>query len=130
MATLNAAHATPGDSPLKTAFQQSRATGNIEVVLPVLRSARLFIVSGSPETPGSIDYFLTPSPAKNGRMCVTVSESLECFANISWPKVPVTGEQLLLTLPANMEIVVVYRDGGDYITKEQLDWYRGLLEKV
>lgn len=129
MPIFSTAQAAPGDSPLKTAFQQSRATSNIEVVLPVLRSARLFVVSGSPQTPGVTDYFITPSPAKNGRMCVTVSEKLENLAKVPWPKATVTGEQLLLALPTNMEILVVYPDGGDYITEEQLDWYRGLLKK-
>ena len=27
-------------------------------------------------------------------------------------------------LPPGIEIVVVYGEGGDYITREQLDWYR------
>ena len=27
-------------------------------------------------------------------------------------------------LPPGVEIVVVYAQGGDYITREQLDWYR------
>ena len=33
-------------------------------------------------------------------------------------------EWVLAPLPPGIEIVVVYAEGGDYITREQLDWYR------
>jgi len=56
--------------------------------------------------------------------CVTVSESESALARIKWPKQKLTGEQLLGALPPGIEIVVVYAEGGDYITREQLDWYR------
>lgn len=111
-------------SPLKQAFQQSRATQNIDVVLPALKAAMLHVVVGKDSAPGEKpQWFLTESPTK-GRYCVTVSESAKLLAGIRWPKLTLSGEQLLASLPENVEIIVVYADGGDYITREQLAWYR------
>jgi hypothetical protein len=115
-------------SPLKTAFAESRANRDIVEVLPVLLAADLFVVCGTEVAPGQApDYFLTPSPPKNGRMCVTVSERVETLSTISWPKVAITGERLLRELPKAWEVVVVYPDGGDYLPSEHLAWYRDLL---
>jgi hypothetical protein len=117
--------ASATDSPLKLAFAKSRAENNIDVILPVLRKSRLFVVTGGQSE--TQDYFLTSSPT-SGRFCVTVAEQIEYLHRISWPKTEVTGEHLLRKLPANIEIVVVYPDGGDYITREHLQWYRSLLK--
>jgi hypothetical protein len=111
-------------SPLKTAFQSARAIGNIDLVLPVLRAATLYVVVGLERRDGERpDYFLNNSP-KEGRLCVTVSESMDALARVSWPKQRVTGAQLLADLPAAIEILVVYPDGGDYFSREILAWYR------
>lgn len=110
-------------SPLKLAFQQSRSQRNIDVALPVLKAATLHVVVGSKPQPGQKpEWFLTESPTK-GRYCVTVSESDDALAKIRWPKVMLSGEQLLAALPPGIEIVIVYADGGDYINREQLAWY-------
>ncbi len=114
----------PKVSPLKLAFQQARAQRNIDLVLPVLKAATLYVVVGSEPQPGrKPEWFLTESPTK-GRFCVTVSESEESLAKIRWPKVKLSGEQLLAVLQPGIEIVIVYADGGDYINREQLAWYR------
>jgi fimbrial chaperone protein len=111
------------DSPLKTAFQQSRKQQNIELILPAFLDANLFVVCGSAAIPGKpLEYFL-PSPQEN-RFCVTVSERIENLSNIAWPKEPITGHQLLKTIQPGWEIVIVYADGGDYISQEHLEWYR------
>jgi fimbrial chaperone protein len=112
------------NSPLKIAFQQSRAEKNIDLVLPVLKAARLYVVVGSVKPPGEKpEWFLTPSPTK-GRFCVTASESEAALARIKWPKHELAGAQLLEALPAGIEMLVVYPDGADYLTREQLEWYR------
>lgn len=111
-------------SPLKLAFQQSRAQRNIDLVLPVLKAATLHVVVGSEPQPGrEPEWFLTESPTE-GRYCVTASESEGAMADIRWPKVRLSGEQLLAALPPGIEIVIVYVDGGDYLNREQLAWYR------
>jgi fimbrial chaperone protein len=111
-------------SSLKRAFEQSRSQKNIELVLPVLLNSSLFVITG-----GENDYFLVKSPNKE-RFCVTVSESLNNLAEVEWPKIQISGETLIRNLPEGIEIVITYKDGGDYITREQLAWYRELLKPV
>lgn len=111
-------------SPLKLAFQQARAEGNIDLVLPVLRSANLYVVVGSEPQPGEEpEWFLTKSRTE-GRFCVTVSESEAALAGVRWPKARLSGAELLEALPPGIEIIIVYPDGGDSLSREQLDWYR------
>jgi fimbrial chaperone protein len=107
---------------LKRAFEESRSQKNIELVLPVFLNSSLFIITG-----GENDYFLVKSP-NNERFCVTVSENLNNLTAVEWPKIQISGETLLRNLPEGIEIVITYKDGGDYITREQLAWYRGLLK--
>jgi fimbrial chaperone protein len=111
-------------SPLKLAFQQSRAQRNIDLVLPVLKAAALYVVVGAePKAGVAPEWFLTESPTK-GRYCVTASETEAALAKIPWPKVKLSGARLLEALPHGIEVMIVYPDGGDYITREQLNWYR------
>jgi len=111
-------------SPLKLAFQQSRAQRNIDLVLPALRTATLYVAVGSEPKQGQRpEWFLTESPTK-GRLCVTASETETALAKVPWPKLRISGAELLKTLPPAIEVIIVYPDGGDYITREQLDWYR------
>ena len=120
----NIAWAGNTDTALKLAFQQSRAEKNIDIVLPVFLKSRLYIVTHSSDKAN--DYYLVASPDKS-RMCVTVAEDVESLQKIKFPKVEITGEQLIKSLSPEIEIVIVYKDGGDYIPREQLQWYRGNL---
>ena len=111
-------------SPLKSAFERSRAERNIDLILPVLKAASLHVVVGSEPKPGQPpEWFLTESPAK-GRFCVTASETVAALARVPRPKLQISGAQLLAALPPGIEVLIVYADGGDYITREQLSWYR------
>ena len=111
-------------SPLKLAFQQSRAERNIDLVLPLLKATSLYVIVGSQPKQGQIpEWFLTESPTK-ARMCVTASETEAALAKVPWPKLRISGAQLLELLPPAIEVLIVYPDGGDYITREHLNWYR------
>lgn len=91
-------------------------------MLPVLLKSDLYVIVAETR-PGKFDFFYTRSP-QSDRFCVTVSESEEVLSSIKWPKRKIKGAQLLAELPDHIEIVVTYKDGGDYITKEHLQWYR------
>src|SRR5262245_781830 len=82
-------------SPLKAAFEKSRADRNIELVLPVLKATTLYvIVAEIPDSGGKTDYIRTKSP-QPGRWCVTVADDEATLKNISWPKRKLTGAELL-----------------------------------
>lgn len=111
-------------SPLQLAFQQARAQCNIDLVLPVLKVASLYVVIGSETKQGQVpEWFLTESPTK-GRFCVSASETEAALARVPRPKLKISGAQLLEALPPGIEVLIVYPDGGDYISREHLSWYR------
>jgi len=111
-------------SRLKLAFEQSKAHRNIDLVLPALKATTLYVVVGSETKQGQPpEWFLTESPTK-GRFCVTASETEAVLARVPRPKLRISGAHLLEALPRGIEVIIVYRDGGDYITREHLDWYR------
>jgi hypothetical protein len=116
--------AIPVLTPLKSAFQQSRAENNIELILPELLAAQLHVVIGGKSE--QIDLFLVPSPNPE-RQCVTVAEDLAFLSGIAFPKIPVTGGQLIASIPAEIEIVLLHGDGANYLTREQLAWFRRML---
>ena len=114
----------PLSTPLKRAFQQSRTENNIELILPELLAAGLRVVIGGQSE--QIDLFLVPSP-NPGRQCVTVAEDPAFLAGIAFPNIPVTGAQLIASIPPEIEIVILHGDGANYLTREQLAWFRRML---
>ncbi|MGI2172149.1 hypothetical protein ACROAE_18470 [Shewanella sp. MF05960] len=112
-------------SPLKEAFQNVREQQNIDLILPVLLTSDLYIITAETE-PGVFDYFYTKSPNPE-RFCVTLAENESTLASVKWPKRKMTGRELLVDLPDEIEIIITYEDGGDYITREHLQWYRKQL---
>jgi hypothetical protein len=130
MAMLLAPLARAEVSPLKNAFQLARMSENIELVLPAFRAALLVVVARTAGVPDDMnDLYLTPSPKRNGRMCITVAEREETLARIPWPKRPISGEAILRRLPADIEVVIVQPDGGDFLSREHLQWLRDVLHK-
>lgn len=112
-------------TPLQEAFKNVREQRNIDLVLPALLKSDLYVITAETE-PGRFDYFYTKSPNPE-RFCVTVAENESTLASIEWPKRKMTGRQLLAELPESIEIIVTYKDGGDYIPREYLQWYRQQL---
>ena len=112
-------------TPLKQAFENSRMEDNIDVILPILLGAKLFVVGKVNRQETDSEFLLTKSP-KPERFCVTVSESSDNFESIqdNMDVIQMTGEVLLKKLNPAYEIVIVYNDGGDYLTQEQLAWFR------
>lgn len=112
-------------STLKAAFERARQAQNIDLVLPALRAAQLYvIVRLDPNDPKKQALYLVTSP--KGRPSVTVSESLETLQKVPWPKRRITGSQLMAELQPGQEIVIAYPDGGDHVTREQLEWFKHL----
>lgn len=110
---------------LKEAFQQAREQQNIDLILPVLVRSELYVIVAE-TTPGDFDFVYTRSPQPD-RFCVTVAENEAILASVKWPKLKISGEQLIFNLRDSDEILITYQEGGDYITKEQLQWFRQQL---
>ena len=117
------------ETPLKRAFAAARAERNIDLVLPVLKGAVLHVVVGSePQRGQQPEWFITGSPTP-GRSCVTAAESEAALTAIRWPKVKLSGAELLQVLPVGIEVIILYAGAGaDYLSREQLAWYRQSAE--
>ena len=134
MSLSTSPHTSPagGDSELKIAFQRARAESNIDLILPAFLRARLAKVvrSGPGDLPPAVYIVRAPAPGggRRERFCVTCSEDPATLAAIPHLEVEWTdGRALLGSLQPGWEVMIVYADGGDYLTQEQLDWFRGLL---
>jgi fimbrial chaperone protein len=111
-------------SPLKQAFARARSCGNIDEILQVLLSAKLFAVCKRVLALSSPVFYVQRSPNPE-RWCVTVAETADALSSIADAElVEYTGQELLQSIDKSHEIVVVYDDGGDYLTREQLDFFR------
>ena len=109
---------------LKEAFENARLAGNLDMMLPAFRKAELYvIVEPDPADPTKQAFAMRPSP-KPDRQAVTVSESLDTLKKVALPKRKMTGAQLMAELKPDQEIVIAYPDGGDYLTREQLEYLR------
>ena len=116
------------NSPLKLAFQHARKERDMAIALVALLKADLYVVAASPNAETK-EFFIKSSPRK-GRMCVTVTEREEWLQSIKWPKIKISGLELVNSIQEAWEIVVVYPDGGDYVTKEHLSWLRETLKEA
>jgi hypothetical protein len=111
-------------SPLKTAFSQWRAGSDIKLMASVFRKVELFVAGNKTPLDKEPVFYLTRSKNPE-RVCVTVSEStakLGQLPNVSL--IRMTGSTLLKRLGPLQEVIIVYDDGGDYLTAEQLAWMR------
>jgi hypothetical protein len=111
-------------SPLKIAFSEARATSNIDLVAPVFIASRLFVIGKTTPLDRDPVFYLTKS-RNLGRFCVTVSESSDRFRGLSEiTLIKISGSELLKRMSSKQELIIVYEDGGDFLSAEQLNWIR------
>jgi hypothetical protein len=100
--------------------------GENPVLVEVTKPSGLRMPSGN-EPGANPQFYAVPSPAPN-RICVTASESSEALAGL--PDVvlmKMTGRELLDSLEPFLEFMIVYENGGgEYLSREHLDWFREL----
>lgn len=112
---------------LKDAFHQAREANNLDLVLPAFLATQLYVVSKSIPTSDKPVFFIQRSPNPE-RLCLTASDdegNLKSIEGVSLLKV--AGADLLEMMNPAYELLLVYKDGGDYLTREQLSWFRDEL---
>jgi hypothetical protein len=112
-------------SQLRLSFRRARASGNIEEILPFFNAAKFFVAGKKIPTADAPVFFVQRSP-NPARLCVTASEYRDVLGKHDVELIEHTGKSLLAAIDPMHEIVVVYPEGGDYLTLEQLDYFRGL----
>ena len=115
-------------SELKLAFERSRAESNIDLILPVLLRARLAVIVKTLAPGERPAFYLTSSPAGPGVFCVTCAEETANLARVPDLEVEwMDGRTLLERINPAWEAVIVYADGGDYLSRAHLEWFRKIL---
>lgn len=115
-------------SILKPAFADARLTGDIGPALGAFLGARLFVVTIRMLSSEQPEFFIQKSPGGK-QYCVTVSEDAKSLSGINGAELlDVSGRELLDMIGPEMEVVIVYGDGGDHLNVSQLAWLRENME--
>ncbi len=112
-------------SQMKKAFEEARNKKNIGLILPEFLSSVFYAVGLDDDN--SFDFALTKSPDQK-EMCVTISDNPELVSFERWSVKEVGGRELLKSIPQNAGILLTYNFGGDYITRNQIDWFLEVLD--
>jgi hypothetical protein len=112
---------------LKKAFELARRHDNIDIIIDPLLASELFVVAKEFAGASRPQFYAQPSPQSPNRICVTAAESRDALAGIAnVVLMKMTGRELLEALEPFLELMVVYETGGEYLSREQLDWLRDL----
>jgi hypothetical protein len=111
-------------SLLRQSFRRARASGNIDEIFPFFIAAKFFVAGKKIPTADAPVFFVQRAP-NEARWCVTASEVREVLAKHDVDLIEHTGKTLLAAIDPSHEIVIAYPEGGDYLTLEQLEYFRG-----
>lgn len=114
-------------SLLRLSFLRARESGDIAEILPFFTAAQLFVAGKRVPTGDTPVFFAQRSPNPT-RFCVTASEHRDVLDKHDVELIEHSGKSLLAAINPAHEIVIVYPDGGDYLTSEQLLYLRALNE--
>lgn len=114
-------------SELKDAIKQSIDKDDIDLMLPALLEARFFMVCDKEMEDGEQDIMLTQSQDP-GQLCITVAEDAEILGpiktrNPDFVFVEIRGDELLGLVRDELEIMVLFDDGGYCISRDQIEWW-------
>jgi hypothetical protein len=111
---------------LQKAFELARTHQDIDLVIDPFLAAELFVVAKEFPDTSKPQFYAQPSPAPD-RICVTAAESRDLLAGIhDVVLIRMTGRELLDALEPFLELIVIYESGGEYLSREQLNWLREL----
>lgn len=117
-------------SELKKAFASARQSSNIDYILPVFLESTLYVAGKKIPNQDSPVFFMQRSPTPD-RLCITVSEDEKTLSKIeNIDVIKSDGRALISELGEAYEIVVVYSEGGDYLSREQLSYFREVLSSL
>ncbi len=125
--SLEKSDVTEISTPLKEAFAKARKERNAAISLVEFWKTDVFVIVEKASDTHFYPAF-TRSPNKE-KWAVTVAEKEEWLKADKWPKMKLSGGQIIQMLGEDKEIVIVYPDGGDYITSNQLSWIREQLKE-
>lgn len=114
-------------SEFKNALKKSIEQGDIDLMLPALLASTFFMVCDKEMDDGEQDIMLTQSQDPD-QLCITVAEDAEILApiktrNPDFVFVEIKGDELLGLVRDELEIMVLFDDGGYCISRDQIEWW-------
>ncbi len=114
-------------SEFKNALKKSIGQGDIDLMLPALLASTFFMVCDQEMDDGEQDIMLTQSQDPD-QLCITVAEDAEILApiktrNPDFVFVEIKGDELLGLVRDELEIMVLFDDGGYCISRDQIEWW-------
>ncbi len=111
----------------EAAINKSVEEGDIDLILPPLLETTFFMVCDKELSDGEQDIILVESQDE-GQLCITVAEDraaleplLENNPDVAFTEIK--GDELLAIVRDEHEILVLFGEGGYYITRDQIDWW-------
>lgn len=115
------------NSELRKSFILARKHSNIDLILMPLLKSNLYLVTKGLDSAGQPIFFTQQTPNLHG-YCVTAAESKDVLQSIQdVVLLEINGKDLLRIIDPTLGILLAYKDGGDYLSPEQLDWFRSSL---
>lgn len=111
----------------ETAVNKSVEEGDIDLILPPLLETTFYMVCDKELDDGEQDIILVESQDED-QLCITVAEDRATLAPVleNNPDVVFTeikGDELLAIVRDEHEILVLFGEGGYYITRDQIEWW-------
>ena len=111
----------------EAAINKSVEEGDIDLILPPLLETTFFMVCDKELADGEQDIILVESQDE-GQLCITVAEDrahleplLENNPDVVFTEIK--GDELLAIVRDEHEILVLFGEGGYYITRDQIEWW-------
>ena len=111
----------------EAAINKSVEEGDIDLILPPLLETTFYMVCDKEMADGEQDIILVESQDE-GQLCITVAEDraaleplLENNPDVAFTEIK--GDELLAIVRDEHEILVLFGEGGYYITRDQIDWW-------
>lgn len=122
-------------SAFQDAVKKSVEEGDIDLMLPLLLETRFFMVCDKELEDGDQDIILVASQDPE-QLCITVAEDVSILEpvlahNPDFAFSEIKGDELLGLVRDEHEILVLFEDGGYYITRDQIEyWYEEMHEDM
>lgn len=122
-------------SAFQDAVKKSVEEGDIDLMLPLLLETSFFMVCDKELEDGDQDIILVASQDPE-QLCITVAEDVSILEpvlahNPDFAFSEIKGDELLGLVRDEHEILVLFEDGGYYITRDQIEyWYEEMHEDM
>lgn len=113
--------------PIKSLFQKARDADEIMLVLPEFITTLFHVISVPIPQEDKEEYVLTKSHDEK-EWCLTISPNESLVKLPNYAVVSLRGRELLKSIHQNAGVLIIYEDGGDYLTTEHVNLFKQIID--